>query len=77
MIIIDSCHEHVTDIEVSHDNVVTTGVHKLLKSERKMGRTRRDREDVDVDGDIVDNGYYEEVLVNRIIRKKVSVGKWV
>ena len=52
-------------VEVSHDNVVTTGVQERLKCEHRNGNTGEDRGDVDdvhVDEDMVDDGCYGEMF---------------
>ena len=63
------------DVEVSYDDVVSTGVKKKEKSGHKIGGIGgvRRNVDVDVDGNLVDDGCYgEEVL---LMGKRESVGK--
>ena len=57
------------EVEVSHDDVVTTGIKKKMKSGHEIGRTGRVRLEVDgdIDGDLVDDGCYGEELGGVVI----------
>ena len=44
------------NVEISHDDVFATGFKKKRKSGYEIGRTGGARGDVDVDGDLVDDG---------------------